>query len=203
MAWLCGLSGPSSRGGAIKHRHYTEHGAAEGTRGTADGNGRAAAEAKWLTPEQQRAWRAYMDGSQRLMTDLNRQLQRDADLSFADYRILVKLSEAPGRSLRMSDLADGVLSSRSRLTHQIRRMEAQQMVRRIACEDDGRGVLAQLTDEGLRRLRAAAPGHVAAVRRFFVDLLTPQQLAAVAAALDLVNQAADQRATTRPTADLD
>lgn len=169
----------------------------------AESGGRAAAEARWLTPEQQRAWRAYMDGSQRLMADLNRQLQRDCDLSFADYRILVKLSEAPGRALRMSDLADGVLSSRSRLTHQIRRMEAQQMVRRIACEDDGRGVLAQLTEEGLRRLRAAAPGHVAAVRRFFVDLLTPQQLAAVAAALDLVNLAADHRAGARATADLD
>ncbi|OJF83609.1 MarR family transcriptional regulator [Nocardia seriolae] len=161
------------------------------------------AEPRWLTPEQQRAWRAYMDGSQRLMADLNRQLQRDCDLSFADYRILVQLSEAPGRALRMSDLAVGVLSSRSRLTHQIRRMEAQRMVRRIACEDDGRGVLAQLTDEGLRRLRAAAPGHVAAVRRFFVDLLTPQQLAAVAAALDLVNLAADHRAGAREIADLD
>ncbi|WP_458687053.1 MarR family winged helix-turn-helix transcriptional regulator [Nocardia tengchongensis] len=142
-----------------------------------------------------------MDGSQRLMTELNRQLQRDCDLSFAEYRILVKLSEAPGRALRMSDLADGVLSSRSRLTHQIRRMEAQRLVRRSPCEDDGRGVLAQLTDEGLRRLRAAAPGHVAAVRRFFVDLLTPEQLAAVAAALDLVNRAADHRAETRPPAD--
>ncbi|QVI22740.1 MarR family transcriptional regulator [Nocardia tengchongensis] len=163
--------------------------------------GRNGREPRWLTPEQQRAWRAYTDGSQRLMTELNRQLQRDCDLSFADYRILVKLSEAPGRALRMSDLADGVLSSRSRLTHQIRRMEAQRLVRRSACEDDGRGVLAQLTDEGLRRLRAAAPGHVAAVRRFFVDLLTPEQLAAVAAALDLVNQAADHRAETRPAAD--
>lgn len=135
-----------------------------------------------------------MDGSQRLMADLNRQLQRDSDLSFADYRILVKLSEAPGRSLRMSDLADGVLSSRSRLTHQIRRLETQGMVRRTACEDDGRGVLAQLTDEGMRRLRAAAPGHVAAVRRYFVDMLTPQQLVAVAAALELVNLASDHRA---------
>ncbi|UFS94765.1 MarR family transcriptional regulator [Nocardia huaxiensis] len=159
----------------------------------ADPGHRIAAEPRWLTPEQQRAWRAYMDGSQRLMADLNRQLQRDADLTFADYRILVKLSEAPGRSLRMSDLADGVLSSRSRLTHQIRRMEAQHMVRRTACEDDGRGVIAQLTEEGMRRLRAAAPGHVAAVRRFFVDLLTPAQLAAVAAALELVNQAGDYR----------
>ncbi|UGT45908.1 MarR family transcriptional regulator [Nocardia yamanashiensis] len=144
-----------------------------------------------------------MDGSQRLMADLNRQLQRDSDLSFADYRILVKLSEAPGRALRMSDLADGVLSSRSRLTHQIRRMEAERMVRRTACEDDGRGVLAQLTDEGLRRLRAAAPGHVAAVRRFFVDLLTPQQLAAVAAALDLVDLAADHRSAARSDQDFD
>lgn len=161
------------------------------------------AEPRWLTPEQQRAWRAYLDGSQRLMADLNRQLQRDSDLSFADYRILVKLSEAPGRALRMSDLADGVLSSRSRLTHQIRRMEAERMVRRTACEDDGRGVLAQLTDEGLRRLRAAAPGHVAAVRRFFVDLLTPQQLAAVAAALDLVNLAADHRSAARSDRDFD
>ncbi|WP_067825722.1 MarR family winged helix-turn-helix transcriptional regulator [Nocardia inohanensis] len=161
------------------------------------------AEPRWLTPEQQRAWRAYLDGSQRLMADLNRQLQRDSDLSFADYRILVKLSEAPGRALRMSDLADGVLSSRSRLTHQIRRMEAERMVRRTACEDDGRGVLAQLTDEGLRRLRAAAPGHVAAVRRFFVDLLTPQQLAAVATALDLVNLAADHRAAARSDRDFE
>ncbi|GAB4582397.1 MarR family winged helix-turn-helix transcriptional regulator [Nocardia sp. IFM 10818] len=161
-----------------------------------ESGGRFAAEPRWLTPEQQRAWRAYMDGSQRLMADLNRQLQRDSDLSFADYRILVKLSEAPGRSLRMSDLADGVLSSRSRLTHQIRRLEAQRMVRRTACEDDGRGVLAQLTEEGMRRLRAAAPGHVAAVRRYFIDLLTPQQLAAVAAALDLVNLASDHRAGT-------
>ncbi|MEV6068489.1 MarR family transcriptional regulator [Nocardia sp. NPDC052001] len=135
-----------------------------------------------------------MDGGQRLMADLNRQLQRDSALSFADYRILVKLSEAPGRSLRMSDLADGVLSSRSRLTHQIRRLEGQHMVRRTACEDDGRGVLAQLTDEGLRRLRLAAPGHVAAVRRYFIDLLTPQQLAAMAAAMEVIDRAGDHRA---------
>ncbi|WP_067570732.1 MarR family winged helix-turn-helix transcriptional regulator [Nocardia acidivorans] len=149
---------------------------------------------QWLTPEQQRAWRAYMDGGQRLMADLNRQLQRDSQLSFADYRILVMLSEAPGRALRMSDLADGVLSSRSRLTHQIRRLEAQRMVRRMPSEDDGRGVIAQLTDEGMRRLRLAAPGHVAAVRRYFIDLLTPQQLTALGAAMELINMAGDHRA---------
>jgi DNA-binding MarR family transcriptional regulator len=136
-------------------------------------------EPAWLNSVQQQAWRAYMDGHQRLLGELNRQLQRDSDLSFAEYRILVLLSEAPSRSLRMSDLADGVLSSRSRLTHQIRRMEDQGIVRRTSCEEDGRGVRAYLTDEGLRRLRAAAPAHVAEVRRDFVDLLTPEQLAVI------------------------
>ncbi|MEV4128859.1 MarR family transcriptional regulator [Nocardia sp. NPDC049707] len=120
-----------------------------------------------------------MDGNQRLATVLNRQLQRDSDLTLAEYRILVLLSEAPARSLRMSELADGVLSSRSRLTHQIRRLEIQRMVRRNTCLEDGRGVLAELTEEGLRRLEAAAPGHVEAVRRNFIDLLNPEQLAVV------------------------
>nr|WP_029930370.1 MarR family transcriptional regulator [Nocardia otitidiscaviarum] len=155
--------------------------------------GRTAAEPRWLTPAQQRAWRAYMEGSQRLMAELNRQLLADSRLSLADYRILVKLSEAPGRAMRMSDLADGVLSSRSRLTHQIRRMEAQHMVRRTSAEEDGRGVRAHLTEEGMRRLRAAAPGHVDAVHRDFIDLLTPQQLEAVAAAFTLIGRALDQR----------
>ncbi|WP_369797451.1 MarR family winged helix-turn-helix transcriptional regulator [Nocardia sp. CNY236] len=121
-----------------------------------------------------------MDGHQRLMAALNRQLQRDSDLTIAEYRILVLLSEAPGRSLRMSELADGVLSSRSKLTHQIQRLESQQMVRRNTCVEDGRGVLAELTDEGMRRLEAAAPGHVEAVRHHFVDLLAPDQLEVIA-----------------------
>ncbi len=120
-----------------------------------------------------------MDGNQRLATALNRQLQRDSDLTLAEYRILVLLSEAPDRSLRMSELADGVLSSRSRLTHQIRRLETQRMVRRNTCLEDGRGVLAELTEEGMRRLEAAAPGHVEAVHRNFIDLLNPDQLEVV------------------------
>lgn len=120
-----------------------------------------------------------MDGNQRLATELNRQLQRDSDLTLAEYRILVLLSEAPDRALRMSELADGVLSSRSRLTHQIRRLETQRMVRRNTCLEDGRGVLAELTEEGMRRLEAAAPGHVEAVRRNFIDLLDPDQLEVV------------------------
>ncbi|MFI9511410.1 MarR family winged helix-turn-helix transcriptional regulator [Nocardia sp. NPDC052566] len=134
-----------------------------------------------------------MDGHQRLMTALNRQLQRDSDLSLAEYRILVLLSEAPDRSLRMSELADGVLSSRSRLTHQIRRLEAQRMVRRNTCLEDGRGVLAELTDEGMRRLAAAAPGHVDEVRRDFIDLLTNTQMDVIAEVFGRVDEEIVQR----------
>ncbi|GAB2699643.1 MarR family winged helix-turn-helix transcriptional regulator [Nocardia thraciensis] len=150
--------------------------------------GRTAPEPRWLSSAQQRAWRAYMDGGQRLLAELNRQLQRDSDLSLAEYRILVLLSEAQGRSLRMSDLADGVLSSRSRLTHQIRRMEEQGMVRRTSAEEDGRGVRAHLTEEGMHRLRAAAPGHVHAVRRNFVDLLTPEQLEVIGDVFETIDK---------------
>ncbi len=122
------------------------------------------------------------------MAQLNRQLQRDNDLSLAEYRILVLLSESPDHSLRMSDLADGVLSSRSRLTHQIRRMEAQGMVRRTSAEEDGRGVRAHLTEVGKTRLRTAAPGHVNAVRRDFIDLLTSEQIRVLGEVFELVEK---------------
>jgi DNA-binding MarR family transcriptional regulator len=89
----------------------------------------------------------------------------------------------------MSDLADGVLSSRSRLTHTIRRMEHEGLVRRSSCVEDGRGVLAHLTDKGYDRLAAAAPGHVASVRRNFIDLLTPKQMRVVAEVFESVDDA--------------
>ncbi|MFF0489293.1 MarR family winged helix-turn-helix transcriptional regulator [Nocardia sp. NPDC003482] len=156
-------------------------------------SGRQAPATRWLTAAQQRAWRAYMDGHQRLMSELNRQLQRDSDLTLPEYRILVLLSESPDRSLRMSDLADGVLSSRSRLTHQIRRMEEQDLVRRTSAEEDGRGVRAHLTEEGMRRLRAAAPGHVTAVRRDFIDLLTPEELTVIGEVFERVDKEINNR----------
>lgn len=147
----------------------------------------------WLSPDEMRAWRGYMDGNQRLMAVLNRDLQEQHDLSLADYRILVLLSESPEGSLRMSDLADGVLSSRSRLTHQIRRMEAQGMVSRDACLEDGRGVLAIITEEGRSRLAQAAPTHVAGVRKYLVDLLTKTQLKVVAEVFERVDRAIGDR----------
>lgn len=131
---------------------------------------------RWLDEEEQRAWRAFIDGSQRLMAVLNRDLQDNCDLTVADYRILVLLSEAADGSLRMSELAEGVLSSRSKLTHQVRRMESEGLVVRSTCAEDGRGVLATITEHGARRLRTAAPLHVESVRENFVDQLTRRQL---------------------------
>ncbi|WP_226435105.1 MULTISPECIES: MarR family winged helix-turn-helix transcriptional regulator [Rhodococcus] len=130
----------------------------------------------WLTATEQYAWRQYMDGNGRLMSILNRSLQDKHGLSLAEYRILVMLNEAQDGSLRMSDLADGVLSSRSRLTHQIRRMEDDGLVVRSSCPVDGRGVLATITEKGRGRLAEAAPTHVDDVRRNLIDLLDADEL---------------------------
>ncbi len=126
---------------------------------------------RWLNTAEMRAWRAFIDGSQRLLEVLNRELSDAHGLSLADYRILVLLSEAKSHSMRMSELADGIVSSRSRLTHQIRRLETAGIVTRQECADDKRGVLAMLTTEGWRRLEEAAPTHLAGVRTHLIDML--------------------------------
>lgn len=131
---------------------------------------------RWLDEEQQRAWRAFLDAVQLLQRGLEAQLQDEADMPHTYYELLVRLSEAPDRRLRMSALADAAVSSRSRLSHAVAQLEQRGWVRREACPDDRRGQLAVLTDQGLAALAAAAPGHVAAVRRLLVDRLTPEQL---------------------------
>ncbi|MBD8507169.1 winged helix-turn-helix transcriptional regulator [Hoyosella sp. G463] len=142
--------------------------------GDGDNNG-----IEWLTANEQRAWRAFIDGSQRLIGLLNRDLTTSDSLSIADYRILVLLSEAPTGALRMSEIADGIVASRSKLTHQARRMEAAGLIHREACSEDGRGVCAHITDTGRAALRAAARNHVASVRAYFVDLLDEAELDAL------------------------
>jgi DNA-binding MarR family transcriptional regulator len=135
------------------------------------------AETRWLSIEQQRAWRSYIESSKVLFDALDRQLQRDADMPHAYYEILVRLSEAGGRALRMSELADSTRSSRSRLSHAVARLEERGWVQREDCPTDRRGQLARLTDAGFAVLAAAAPGHVSAVRGYLIDALTPDQLA--------------------------
>src|SRR4051794_20563862 len=136
---------------------------------------------KWLSAEEQRAWRAYLESTKVLFDALDRHLQREAGIPHAYYEILVRLSEADDRSLRMSELADRTLSSRSRLSHAVARLEERGWVVREDCATDRRGQIARLTDEGYATLAAAAPGHVGAVREILIDLLTAEQLAQLTA----------------------
>ncbi|WP_066582271.1 MarR family winged helix-turn-helix transcriptional regulator [Cellulomonas timonensis] len=147
------------------------------------------AEVRWLTAEQQAQWRAFRDGNALLNDALARELDSDSGLSLGEYEVLVRLSEAPGRTMRMSELADGLAHSRSRLTHTIRRMEAAGLVERTACREDARGVNATMTEAGWQRLVAAAPGHVRAVREHLVDVLTADQLRALGSAMQAVTDA--------------
>jgi DNA-binding MarR family transcriptional regulator len=132
---------------------------------------------QWLSPQQQRAWRAYLEATTLLFDALDRQLQADSGMPHGYYEILVRLSEAEGRAMRMSDLADTTRSSRSRLSHAVARLQERGWVERCGVPTDRRGQLARLTDAGFAALERAAPGHVAAVRAALVDVLTPQQLA--------------------------
>jgi DNA-binding MarR family transcriptional regulator len=131
---------------------------------------------RWLTDREQRAWRAFLAASHLLMDQLDRELQRDAGMPHAYYEILVVLSESPNRTMRMSELADITLSSRSRLSHAVARLEERGWIRRAACPTDRRGQLAVLTDAGFEALRDAAPGHVEGVRAHLFDQLTPEQI---------------------------
>jgi DNA-binding MarR family transcriptional regulator len=136
-------------------------------------------EPRWLDAEEQRAWRAWLYSSQLLNDRLDRELTRATGIPHAYYEILVQLSETPGRQMRMSELADRCLSSRSRLSHAVSRLEERGWVRRQVCAEDGRGLLAVLTDEGFAALEAAAPIHVEGVRTHLFDQLTPEQVAAM------------------------
>ncbi len=140
---------------------------------------------RWLDAEQQRIWRSYLLGSARLAQRLDADL-RKFGLDLAEYEILVALSEAPERRVRMSELADAVHQSRSRLTHTVSRMENAGLVDRASCPTDRRGVWAHLTDEGFRLLEVAAPTHVESVRRNFVEAMSEADYAAVGRAFDAV-----------------
>lgn len=131
---------------------------------------------RWLDPDEQRTWRAFLTASRALMATLDRELQRDAGMPHAYYEILVRLSEAPGRQLRMSDLADATGGSRSRLSHAVARLAESGWVRREDCPTDRRGQVAVLTDQGFEVLSGAAPGHVDGVRQHLFDPLSPAQI---------------------------
>ena len=130
---------------------------------------------RWLTAEEQHTWRSLLTGVRALVSAVEAQLQRESGIPLGYYEILVRLSEAEGRLLRMSQLAEISDSSKSRLSHAVARLEERGWVDRIDCETDRRGQFARLTDAGFAALEAAAPAHVEQVRRSLFDLITPAQ----------------------------
>lgn len=131
---------------------------------------------RWLTPAEQRAWRSYIAATSLLEDAIDRQLQAEAGMPHLYYSILAMLSEAPDRRLRMTDLAEALKITRSRLTYGVTRLENDGMVRREGCHTDRRGHVAVLRDEGLAMLERTAPGHVEQVRTALFDHLTQEQV---------------------------
>lgn len=150
----------------------------------------------WLDPLEQRAWRSLLRGNNLLMEALDDALVADG-LRTGEYEILSMLSEASGRRLRMSMLADQVVQSRSRLTHTATRLEARGLVSRLRTREDRRGVELVLTPEGAALLDQAAPGHVRSVREGFVSLMSREEMAVVAEVMRrvvLANRTSDSQA---------
>lgn len=132
-------------------------------------------ETKWLDESQQRAWRAFLLGHTLLMDRLDDDLRRNHDISLTEYEILVRLSEREGRCMRMAHLADALAHSRSRVTHTIDRMERAGFVVRSASPDDGRGVVATMTEKGYALLEEASHAHVRGVRANLIDLVSDEE----------------------------
>jgi DNA-binding MarR family transcriptional regulator len=141
---------------------------------------------RWLDEREQRTWRSFLTATRLLFDQVERQLQQDSGLPHAYFEILVHLSETPGRSLRMSELASTALSSRSRLSHAVSRMEEAGWVRRRPCPSDRRGQLAELTDAGMAKLESATHGHVEEVRSLLFEGLSPAQQDALREVCDVL-----------------
>lgn len=142
-----------------------------------------------LSPEQLRAWRSFLEAHAAVLDVLERELRAEEDLPLTWYDVLVHLNEAEDRSLRMQELADAVLLSKSGLTRLVDRMEKAGLVERAACASDRRGTFARLTDDGLQRLRSTAPTHARGVREHFVGHLDEAEVQVLADALERVARA--------------
>jgi DNA-binding MarR family transcriptional regulator len=148
---------------------------------------------KWLDEDEMRAWHSFLAAGALIDRLVDAQLKDAIGLSHPQYEILVRLADAPDGELRMTELADTLLTSKSGLTYQVTQLEKAGLVERRSCPSDVRGVLAVLTEAGRHRLEQAAPGHVALVRELLIDVLTPGQLANLADALGEVSRRAAAR----------
>ena len=153
----------------------------------------------WLNEAEQDSWRALMIGMTLLLDRLDDDLHRVCDLSLVEYEILVRLSERPDRQMRMAALADALAHSRSRVTHTVARMERAGLVARTSSPEDGRGVVATLTERGYELLVRIAPLHVQGVRANLVDLVSPEDFQALGR---VMNAVADRLAAGHPEMDI-
>jgi DNA-binding MarR family transcriptional regulator len=144
------------------------------------------AKTRWLNEREAHLWRSWLRLNQELPSLLADQILRSSGLSLADYAVLVALSESPGGMLRARELGRAILWDRSRLSHHVGRMERRGLVTRQECTEDARGAMVRMTDAGRAAIKGAAPGHVAATRRYFFDLLSDQEIDTLTAVFDRV-----------------
>lgn len=140
----------------------------------------------WLEDSQQQAWRSFLQMTARLTGRLGQELQADSELSLADFDVLVQLSETEGGRVRVLELASALQWEKSRMSHHLARMTGRGLISREQCPQDRRGAYAVITDAGRHAIEAAAPQHVAAVRRYVFDALTTEQVDALATVADRV-----------------
>ncbi|MCX5373932.1 MarR family transcriptional regulator [Streptomyces sp. NBC_00015] len=152
---------------------------------------------KWLTPEEQDAWRSVVRMQEKLGGRLSRCLQSGSGLSAADYAVLLDLAGAPGGRMRHVDLARCLDWEKSRMSHQISRMVKRGLVAREGCPDDGRGAFVVITPAGREVIAVAAPLHMEAVRRLFIDLLAPDELRLYASVANRVVARMEERSSVR------
>jgi DNA-binding MarR family transcriptional regulator len=152
------------------------------------------AKVRWLTEREERAWRAVQLMQMRLEGELGRQLAADSRLSYPDYLVLVALTDRDDGRMRLFELAATLGWEKSRASHHVNRMVGRGLVTKERCDSDRRGAYVVATEHGRREIAAAAPGHVATVRRLFVDRLTPTQLDAIGEAAETVLAVFDESA---------
>ncbi|MDO4253789.1 MAG: MarR family winged helix-turn-helix transcriptional regulator [Kocuria sp.] len=134
---------------------------------------------RWLSDDEQRTWRNFLFGSRAILRAMDKQLTRDSNLSGAEYEVLVPLSETPDGTIRSRELLSHLGWERSRLSHLLGRMEHRNLVERMSCDDDARGLIVSITPHGRRTIESAAPAHLAMVRAVFIDELTEEEARAI------------------------
>ncbi|WP_433616700.1 MarR family transcriptional regulator [Dactylosporangium sp. CA-139114] len=152
---------------------------------------------RWLDEDEQATWQAFYAAATLLIDRIDRALQHDAGMPHGYFEILTVLSESEGRALRMHELARRTRSSRSRLSHAVSRLDACGWVRRRDCDDDKRGQVAELTDEGAAAVAAASPGHIRTMRTHLFDQLTAEQLVQLKQISELISEGLESAPTSR------